>query len=352
MHPSNEQIFSKWLEHVEHEILKKNFKQYLTKTTTEGLNEQEVVSQSELYFIAKLQVQEKTADIESREPKHIVSIDNTNSKGPYLEFSHAVEFGQWSGKPFVKLWKSISPYNCPECAGKGYNSCDCEGGSVQCKVCSGKAYETCSNCQGKGENFEKVTIVDGITNKKRIEELSYNCPSCFGEGTVVCHSCSGIGKTSHNSCSGTGKLRCKNCKGVGKLVDIREEPVPIKVVIKEYIFTGYSSKENEDIFEIIQHKKLNMAKQDIHKVEELEFRDVEALVPEDSPSSKNLEKFVRDLNKECKNILKSKNEVIVPPVMVYANQKLLCKSTKGGNFEILSFGDSNDFEIMALGLKS
>ncbi len=352
MQPTDQQIFDTWLEQVEHEVLKKNFKQYLTKTTTEGLTEQEVVLGSEPFFVAKLQVQEKSADIESREPKHIIPIDNTNTKGPYMEFSHAVEYGTWSGKPFVKLWKSISPYNCPDCAGKGYNNCDCDGGTVQCKSCSGKGYETCSDCHGKGEAVEKVTIIDGITNKKRSEELSYNCPSCYGDGTVVCHSCNGLGKTSHNSCSGSGKVKCKNCRGVAKLVDIREEPVPIKVVIKDYIFTGYSATENEEIFQIMNHKKLNMDKYDLHKIEEIEFKDVESIVSDEGTNTKILEKFVKDLNKECKNILKSKNEVIVPPVMIYVNKKLMCKSTKGTNFEILTFGDNNDFYIKTLGLKS
>ena len=351
MEPSNEDIFNKWLDRIDHEVLKKNFKQYLTKTTTEGLNENETVVSNELYFIAKLQIQEKTAEIESREPKHIVPIDSTNSKGPYMEFTKSIEYGQWTGKPFVKLWKSISPYNCPDCAGKGFNNCDCDSGSVQCKVCAGKGHETCTNCHGNGENIENVTIVDGITNKKRNEELSYNCPSCYGEGTVFCRSCSGVGKIIHNLCSGSGKLRCKTCRGVGKLVDVREEPVPIKLAMKDYIFTGYSAKENEDIFQIIQQKKLNMKKQDINKLDEIEFKDVEKLIPGDS-NSKNLEKFIKDLNKEVKNILKSKNEEIVPPLMIYANKKLLCKTTKGINFEILSFGDKDDFEIMALGLKS
>ena len=352
MQPSNTQIFNKWLDQVEHDILKKNYKQYLTKTTTEGLTEQETVLDSEIYLIAKLQIQEKTADIESREPKHIVPIDSTNSKGPYMEFSHSVEYGQWSGKPFVKLWKSISPYNCPDCAGKGYNSCDCDGGTIQCKTCGGKSYETCSNCHGKGEATEQVTIIDGITNKKRTEELTFSCQSCYGDGTIICRSCNGFGKNSHNLCSGSGKLRCKNCKGVGKLVDIREEPVPIKAVIKDYIFTGYQAKENEEIFQIIQDKKLNMAKIDIHKVDDLEFKDILSLIPDDYPNTKNIEKFVKDLNKECKNILKSKNEVIQPPIMIYTNKKILGKTTKGVNFEVLSFGDSNDFHIMTLGLKT
>ena len=82
MDPSNEVIFNKWLELVDHEVLKKNFKQYLTKTTTEGLTENDSVLGSEYFFIAKLQIQEKTADIETREPKHIVPVDSTNSKGP------------------------------------------------------------------------------------------------------------------------------------------------------------------------------------------------------------------------------------------------------------------------------
>jgi hypothetical protein len=352
MQPSKNQIFNKWLELVEHEILKKNYKQYLTKTTTEGLTEEGTIVDSELLLIAKLQVQEKTAEIESREPKFIISIDSINSKGPYHEFTHTIEFENWTGKPFVKLWKSIKPYNCPHCAGKGFNNCECESGAIQCKNCSGKAYETCSSCHGKGESLVKVSIIDGITNKKRNEELSYNCQNCYGEGTVVCNSCSGLGKVGHGACSHSGKLRCKNCKGVGKLVDVREEPVPIKVIIKEYIFTGYSANENEQIFQIIQNKKLNMDKIDIQKIDDLEMKDVEVLIPDGYANIKNIDKFVKDLNKECKNILKSRNEVILPPIMIYANQKLLCKTTKGVNFEILSIGDKNDFEIIAFGLKT
>ena len=352
MFPSADQIFTKWLELVEHDVLKKNFKQYLTKSTTEGLTANDTIIGPELFFIAKLQIQEKSADIESREPKHIVTIDNTNSKGPYHEFSQSIEYGDWTGKPFVKLWKSISPYNCPDCAGKGYNNCDCEGGAVQCKNCAGKRYETCADCHGKGEKTEQVIILDGLTNKKRTEELSFNCPSCYGEGTIVCKSCYGIGKSAHNVCSGSGKLRCKNCHGVGKLVDIKEDPVPIKVLLKDYIFTGYSSRENEEIFQTVQNKKLNMVKQDIKQIEDIEFRDVENLVTDSDSNSKILEKFIKDLNKECKNILKSKNEVIVPPISIYVNQKVLCKATKSGNFEILSFGDKNDFQVLALGLKT
>lgn len=349
---SADQIFAKWLENVEHEILKKNYKQYLTKTTTEGLTVNDTIEGSELYFIAKLQIQEKSADIETREPKHIVAIDNTNSKGPYHEFSKSIEYADWSGKPFVKLWKSISPYNCPDCAGKGYNNCDCESGTIQCRTCSGKKYETCNNCNGKGEKVEIVTIVDGLTNKRRSEELSYNCPNCYGEGTVVCKTCSGLGKSSHNVCSGSGKIRCKNCRGVGKLVDVKEEPVPIKVITKDYIFTGYSTRENELIFQTLQSKKLNMVKQDLKQIDDIEFRDVETLASGDEANKKALDKFVKDLNKEIKTILKSKNEIIIPPISIFVNMKVLCKATKGGNFEILSFGDNNDFQVLALGLKS
>lgn len=352
MNPTTEQIFTKWLDSVDHAILKKNYKQYLTKTTTEGLNVNDSVSMTDLYFIAKLQIQEKSAEIESREPKYIVTIDNTNSKGPYYEFAQAIEYEDWSGKPHVKLWKSISPYNCPDCAGKGYNHCDCEAGTVQCRNCAGKKYETCNDCQGKGEKTELVTILDGITNKKRTEEMSYSCGTCYGDGTIVCKSCYGLGKSAHSICSGSGKLKCRNCHGVGKLVDIREEPVPIKVLTKDYIFTGYSTKENEDIFQILQNKKLNMTKVDIKKTEDVDVKDVEILLAGDSSYQKTLEKFVKELNKECKNILKSKNEIVIPPIIVYANQKVVCKSTKGVNFEILSFGDKNDFQVLALGLKS
>lgn len=352
MEPTNEQIFSKWLELVDHEILKKNYKQYLTKTTTEGLTESDTVISSESFYIAKIQIQEKSADIESREPKHVIPISNTNSKGPYHEFSNAIEYDNWPGKPFVKLWKSINPYNCPDCAGKGFNACDCERGAVLCKNCSGKGNETCPSCGGKGNGIEKVNIIDGITNQKRIEELTFHCGSCFGEGTVVCHSCAGVGKTSHSTCSGSGKLRCKTCKGVGKLVEIREEPVPIKTKVKDYIFTGFSNKENEDIFQLIKSKKLTMQSSSVQKVDDVDLKDLEALLSEDRANSKSLEKFIKELNRECKNILKSKNEIISPPIIVYSNKKLICKATKGGNFNILSFGEKSDFEVLAIGLKS
>ena len=182
--------------------------------------------------------------------------------------------------------------------------------------------------------------------------MTFNCGSCYGDGTVVCHSCAGLGKTYHSSCSGSGKVRCKTCKGVGKLVDIREEPVPIKPNVKDYIFTGFSTKENELIYHVIQNKKLAMQSCSIQKTDDIEFKDVEKLLAEDNSNSKELDKFVKDLNKECKNIMKSKNETIAPPIFIYANKKLQCKTTKGISFEVLSFGDKNDFEIITLGLKS
>ena len=95
-----------------------------------------------------------------------------------------------------------------------------------------------------------------------------------------------------------------------------------------------------------------MVKQDLKQIDDIEFRDVETLATGDEGNKKVLDKFVKELNKEIKNIIKSKNEMIIPPISIFVNQKVLCKSTKGGNFELLSFGDSNDFQVLALGLKS
>ena len=348
-YPEPENIFKKWLDEISHDVLKKNYKTYLTKTTTEGLTFADTVQDNELIVVAKIQIQEKTADMESREPKHVIAISNTNSKGPYYEFAKPIEYENWKGKPFTKLWKSIKPYNCPECSGKGYSICDCDKGHTICKHCSGKGNVPCNDCNAKGEKNEQVSIVDGLSGKKRHEVLSFSCESCYGQTIITCSHCSGLSHVAHSTCQSSGKLRCKDCRGTGKLVDILEDPVPIKPIIRNYIYSGYSEEDNNNIAKILIKKKFLISKIDINSLDDIETRDIKNLIRE---PSKNIEKFLKNLNKEVKGILKNKNETVLTPISIFSGVKLNCKSTKTGNFEIVSFGDMNDFSVLSIGLKS
>lgn len=339
-------IFKKWLKLADNKILRKRYKEWVTKSTTPGLTFEETVKNLDYFLVCKIQFQEKSAEIESREPKHIVPIDNVNSKGPYYEFKQDIEFEYWKGKPFVKFFKSLKPYNCPECSGNGYHKCSCDNGLQHCVQCKGRTSIDCSHCSGTGERFEKIQVIDGLTSKKKNTDLTSQCSICFGASIFTCPNCSGIGKTGHGKCNFTGKLRCKKCNGSGQLVAIVEEPVPIKPINVDLFITG-TKNEHDDIVDAIAIKKFAISKLEIFKSSNIKIKELETLILEPNKSHNN---FLKNINKQLKSIIKNVNEEIVEPITFYSGLKLICKSTKGRSFEIWSIGETNDFEVIAVGL--
>ena len=173
--------------------------------------------------------------------------------------NRSIEYENWKGKPFVKLYKSIKPYKCTECSGKGYNNCSCDSGLIQCNKCNGNTTNQCQNCQGKGQKGDKINITDGFTGNKKPSEISYQCPTCFGNTTVTCSNCAGLGKIGHSNCNFTGKIRCNVCNGTGQLVDIIEEPVPIKSAFIDIFVSGVKkNSEHEQIVQLIKDNRYNL----------------------------------------------------------------------------------------------
>jgi hypothetical protein len=340
--PNPDIVFDKWLLNVDNKILKKRYKNFLTKSTS--ISAAETVKSTETAFFALIQIQERPASVVTHKKEEIHPVSDIKRKDPYWEFTGTVEKEEWSGKSFVKMWRSLQPYKCPECQGGGYNSCDCANGFITCKTCKGKLKINCNDCNGKGRYQESVEIKNGVTGKSRHEEINITCQTCFGDCSYPCPNCGGQGKLVH-SCNGTGREKCRYCKGAGELFNLTMEPVPIRQVIRDKYFTDYDEKKNDHkvIISALKEKKFSLPRKEVKDPNKLNVKDLNDFLEE---IPKNAEKFIKNLHKRLKKFNKDENETIKPPVMLYAGLKLNCKTSKGHKFEILSIGDDQDFTII------
>ena len=345
--PSPEEVFTSWLEVAEDNLLAKRYKSYASKSLSISIDE--TIKESEPTIFALIQIEERPADVESYEPKAIISLKDLKRYDPFWEFNEQIELDIWKGNVYVKHWKSIKPRNCVNCGGKGYITCECSNGFITCKDCKGKLTLVCPNCSGRGSFKEKIDIKNGLTGKIRQEEIGVKCSTCYGTNTIRCPTCHGSNKIPHNSCGGTGQLQCKECKGAGQVVDIIEEPVPIKQMVYDTYLTEYEKNAyHEKIGESLKSIKHKLPRIEIKDEEHIQTKYLENFLP---VITKSTEKVMNKIRKTVEDLNKSKIENWYPPILIFPGFKLSCQTNKGHKFDIICIGDSKNYIIETVGWK-
>ena len=343
--PNPEEIFAKWLEVAEDKLLSKRYKSYASKSLSISIPE--TIKESELTVFALLQIEERPAEMDSYEPKATVPMKDLKKYDPFWEFDDQIERNDWKGKMFVRHWSSIKPHNCVNCGGKGYVACECSGGYMSCRDCKGKLTVPCTNCAGKGSFKEKIDIKHGITGKIRQEEIGFKCSICYGTNTLRCPSCHGSNKIPHSTCGGTGQIQCKDCKGTGQVVDIMEEPVPIRRTVYDTYVTEYDKSAYHDkIGEALKGVKHKLPRFEIQDEAHIHIKYLEDFLP---AITKSAEKVISKVLKSIDDLNKSKIENWYPPILIFPGLKVTCQTNKGYKFDIICVGDSKNYNVVSIG---
>jgi hypothetical protein len=340
--PNPEDIFRKWLEAADDKLLSKRYKKYVSKTLSVPISETIVSSSTTLF--ALIQIEERPADIKSLDPKAVISIKSLKKKGPYWEFPSEIEHQDWKGSPLVIKWNSIKPTDCSHCSGKGYTACNCSKGFLTCKHCKGKFSVPCPNCAGKAKLTDIVEVKTGDTRRLRKEKVTFNCSTCYGNSKIICGTCGGSGKEVHGTCKATAKIKCDNCQGTGKVVDLLEEPVPIKRKVIDRYITPYDKykSDREHIIKILKEIKHKIPKYEVTDEGYLESKRLDTFLP---IISKTVQKLLKDVKKELENLRKEEVESFYPPLYLYPGIEIICQSSKGHKFEIIAIGDEKKYDI-------
>ncbi|MHA1983739.1 MAG: hypothetical protein ACW967_05260 [Candidatus Hodarchaeales archaeon] len=340
--PNPEEVFRKWLETANDKLLSKRFKKYISKTLS--VSSKDTIISSETTVFALIQVEERPADIKSLDPKAVISLKELRKKGPYWEFTSAIEYKDWKGAPLVIKWDSIKPDDCNHCNGKGFSVCSCSKGFLTCRQCKGKFSVLCPECGGKAKFTDIINVKISETSRIRKEKVTYNCSTCYGNSKIICNTCGGSGRELHAKCKATAKNRCEYCKGTGKIVELLEEPVPIKRKVLDKYITPYdkSKKDEEQIIEILKKTKHQIPKYEISDESYLGSKQLDTFLPE---ISKTVEKFLRNTKKELEILNKRENEAFYPPLYLFPGLELFCQSSKGHKFEIVAIGDEKKYAV-------
>ncbi len=189
-----------------------------------------------------------------------------------------------------------------------------------------------------------IEIKIGETIRTRNEKISYNCSTCYGGSKIICRSCGGVGRKVHSQCSGFAKIVCSHCKGTGKTVELLEEPVPIKRKVIDLYFTPYerNKKDREYLIEILKKNKHQIPKLEIDDEGYLESKRIDTFLPE---ISKEVDKFLKSLRKELDDVKKKPLKAFYPPLFLFPGLELVCQTSKGHKFSIISIGDENKYKI-------
>ena len=340
--PNPDEIFTEWLQSAEDTLLSKRYKNYVSKSLS--ISNSDTIKSSNSILFALVQIEQRPADIKSLDPIETIAIKDLRKKGPFWEFTSQIEENEWNGSPFVIKWDSIIPKECPYCSGKGYSPCTCTKGFITCNLCKGKFSIICPECNGKSKFTDTIEIKVGDTNRVRKEKIPYNCSTCYGGSKIICRSCGGVGRQVHSQCSGVAKIVCSVCKGTGKIVDLLEEPVPIKRKIIDKYFTPYekNKKDSEHIIEILHNFKHQIPKLEISDEGFLESKRMDTFLPE---ISKEVDKFLKSLRKELDDVNKNPLNAFYPPLFLFPGLELNCQTSKGHKFTIVVIGDENKYKI-------
>ncbi len=248
----------------------------------------------------------------------------------------------------IPIFDSIESVECSECNGLGYYECArCEGeGYVRCSECDGSGRVMCEECDGEKEiSLPLKVVVDGVETER---ELTVQCPTCFGSGSVVCPECSGLARVVCGDCKGEGKFPCRKCKGTGVIFTYKISPPPVSGV-NTYLFYSKPDVDNA-IADEIGSRINEIEAVTVNDCDQLNKRDLKILLgfynKDVDEKAQKTKKMFRQLEKTADK----RGETPQYPIYLFHVLRLDVTTSKGKKFQLFAAGNENKYIIVPFGI--
>ncbi len=296
------------------------------------------------YFLYKTEIKPAAKGKDDEQQVEIPRADRID----FFDFGTAVvDKEKWKKKEDkVPGFKSIHEVNCSKCSGNGFLKCsDCNGaGETKCGKCQGKGTVEDARCKGTGKQEVELTVYDGGMNKNRVRK-SYQCPECFGAGTLTCQECNGSGKIVCKKCGGKKGQVCKECGGVGKLYGYSVIPVPYKAVSGQDVAIFPSLKLGKFEKEMGQELEEILEKSDAVSIKDVKDLNQKVIEPTLGYFDGQIKSAMNNCAKEFSSLEKGKDTKPKYPIWVFPLLILDCATKKGSTYQIYAIGTEKSFIV-------